>query len=79
MSTPRPPAESYEAFMVQYRFRPWAIELLDRAELFPGIGMLDIACGTGIVARVAASRLRHVRLWRQTSIMVNKLRSRLLA
>lgn len=57
MSTPRPPAESYEAFMVQYRFRPWAIELLDRAELFPGIRMLDIACGTGIVARVAASRL----------------------
>lgn len=57
MPTPRPAPESYEAFMVRYRFRPWAGELLDRVEVFPGIRMLDVACGTGIVARTAGSRL----------------------
>ena len=58
MSVPRPPAETYEAFMVPFRFRPWANELLDRVQLRPRMRLLDIACGTGIVARVAAERLR---------------------
>jgi len=58
MSAPRPPAETYEAFMVPFRFRPWAAELLERITLKPGIRLLDIACGTGIVARTAASRMR---------------------
>lgn len=57
MTSPRPPAEAYEAFMVRCRFLPWAGELLDRVELFPKMRLLDCACGTGIVARVAASRL----------------------
>jgi SAM-dependent methyltransferase len=50
------PAETYESFMVPYRFRPWAGKLLDRVQLAPGTRLLDIACGTGIVARVAADR-----------------------
>ena len=57
MSAPRSPAEIYESFMLPYRFRPWAGELLDRVDLRPGIRMLDVACGTGIVARMAAQRL----------------------
>ena len=56
MSKAPSPAETYEAFMVPYRFRPWASELLNRIDLTPGKHMLDIACGTGIVARVAADR-----------------------
>ncbi len=57
MSAPRSSAEIYESFMLPYRFRPWAGELLDRVDLRPGIRMLDVACGTGIVARTAAQRL----------------------
>ncbi len=56
MAPSHSPAETYEAFMVPYRFRPWAVELLNRVELKPGTRLLDIACGTGIVARVAAER-----------------------
>ncbi len=58
MVAPRSPAETYEAFMVPYRFRPWAAELLDRAAVTPGMRVLDVACGTGIVARIAAERLQ---------------------
>ncbi len=58
--TPSPsPAETYEAFMVTYRFRPWAEALFDHIELRPGARLLDLACGTGIVARVAATRLQN--------------------
>lgn len=57
-TSPSPsPAETYESFMVPYRFRPWANELADRLPLSPGMRVLDIACGTGIVARVIAERL----------------------
>lgn len=52
------PAETYEGFMVPFRFRPWANELVDRVALQSGTRLLDIACGTGIVARVAAQRLQ---------------------
>jgi ubiquinone/menaquinone biosynthesis C-methylase UbiE len=52
------PAQTYESFMVPFRFRPWAGQLLDRLELSPGMKVLDVACGTGIVARTAAGRLK---------------------
>jgi ubiquinone/menaquinone biosynthesis C-methylase UbiE len=44
--------------MVPFRFRPWAGELLDRVRLSSGMRLLDIACGTGIVARVVAERMQ---------------------
>lgn len=50
-------AEAYEGALVQPLFRPWVDELLDRAELKAGDRLLDLACGTGIVARVARERL----------------------
>lgn len=54
--TPAPgdPAQTYEDYFVRYQFRPWAGELLARAEPVAGERVLDVACGTGVVARTAA-------------------------
>jgi ubiquinone/menaquinone biosynthesis C-methylase UbiE len=46
----------YERRLVEPLFRPWAETLLDRAELAPESSVLDVACGTGIVARLARRR-----------------------
>jgi ubiquinone/menaquinone biosynthesis C-methylase UbiE len=50
-------AEMYEAWLVQPLFRPWAEVLLESVALGSGDRVLDIACGTGIVARLAKERL----------------------
>ena len=47
-------AESYERFMVPSLFAPWATYLVQRANPRLGEHILDIACGTGIVARNVA-------------------------
>ncbi|PWJ22272.1 class I SAM-dependent methyltransferase [Jannaschia seohaensis] len=49
-------AERYEAYLVPVIFAPWAQDLLDRAGVGRGDRGLDLACGTGIVARLAAAR-----------------------
>ena len=49
--------EMYERWLVDPLFRPWAEMTLEELELSPGDRVLDIACGTGIVARVAKERL----------------------
>lgn len=49
--------EIYEQALVGPLFRPWVEQLLDDVELAPGDRILDIACGTGIVARLAKKRL----------------------
>jgi ubiquinone/menaquinone biosynthesis C-methylase UbiE len=50
--------QAYERFLVPAVFADCATALLDAAEPRPGERVLDIACGTGIVARRAASRAR---------------------
>ena len=50
------PAEIYERYMVPSIFGPWAEELLDLASPRDDAQMLDVACGTGVVARLAAIR-----------------------
>jgi ubiquinone/menaquinone biosynthesis C-methylase UbiE len=49
--------EMYERWLVGPLFRPWAEMTLDEVRLSTGDRVLDIACGTGIVARVARERL----------------------
>ena len=48
---------AYERVMVPAVFGPWAKDLLDTAALAHGAKVLDVACGTGIVARLAAPQV----------------------
>jgi SAM-dependent methyltransferase len=50
-------AESYERDLVPVLFEPWARDLVALADPKPGERVLDLACGTGIVARMAATRV----------------------
>src|SRR5215472_4993245 len=49
--------ENYERHLVPSIFAPWAADLVKLAALQPGQRVLDIGCGTGIVARTAARQL----------------------
>lgn len=50
-------AEIYERTAGRYILGPWASGLVDLAGVRPGERVLDLACGTGVVARVAAQRV----------------------
>jgi SAM-dependent methyltransferase len=51
-------AETYESILVPSIFAPWAQEILERARpIGPSDRVLDLGCGTGIVARLLRDRL----------------------
>jgi SAM-dependent methyltransferase len=50
-------ANAYEALFVPALFAQWASRVADAARLRPGQRVLDVACGTGVVAREVASRV----------------------
>jgi ubiquinone/menaquinone biosynthesis C-methylase UbiE len=48
-------AEVYEEFFVPALFREWATRVAEAAEIQSGWRVLDVACGTGILARTVAA------------------------
>ena len=52
-------AEMYECYVVPYLLGPWTPALVALAALQPGEHVLDVACGTGVVARLAAQKVRN--------------------
>lgn len=50
-------AELYEERFVPALFARWVDAVLDAAGVRPGQELLDVACGTGVVARAAAERV----------------------
>lgn len=51
------PAEYFENYMVPALFAPWSSYLVQSANAQPGQRVLDVACGTGIVARRIVPRV----------------------
>ena len=50
-------AKAYEGLFVQALFAEWAPRVADAAQIRPGQRVLDVACGTGILAREVATRV----------------------
>ena len=50
-------AEIYEAFFLPALFQDWAPRVADAAQVQPGQQVLDVACGTGVLARTVAERV----------------------
>ena len=61
--------ELYQRYLVPAITTKWAEDLVSRAQPQPGEAVLDIACGTGVVARLAGRRMIRGRV---TGLDLNK-------
>lgn len=50
-------AEVYAEFFVPALFQEWTNRVADAADIQPGQRVLDVACGTGVLARTVAERV----------------------
>lgn len=50
-------ATAYDEFFIPALFGEWALRVVAAARLQPGDRVLDLACGTGVLAREAVSRV----------------------
>jgi ubiquinone/menaquinone biosynthesis C-methylase UbiE len=50
-------AKAYESLLVPALFGQWAVKVTDAAQIQSGQRVLDVACGTGVLAREVASRV----------------------
>jgi SAM-dependent methyltransferase len=50
-------ATAYETLHVPALFAQWAVRVAEAARIRPGDRVLDVACGTGVLAREAAARV----------------------
>lgn len=48
-------AKGYEAFFVPAIFHQWPQQLLGAGEVAPGMAVLDVGCGTGVLSRQAVA------------------------
>jgi ubiquinone/menaquinone biosynthesis C-methylase UbiE len=53
----RSPAQVYDEFFVPALFQQWGPVMADLARVAPGQRVLDVACGTGVLACAAAERV----------------------
>ena len=49
-------AHRYEGVVARYILGPWAPAIVEAGRVTGGVRVLDLACGTGVVARLAAQR-----------------------
>jgi SAM-dependent methyltransferase len=49
-------ARTYESLFVPALFEQWALKVVDAAHVVPGQRVLDLACGTGVLAREVCRR-----------------------
>jgi SAM-dependent methyltransferase len=57
LSDSRSPAEIYDACLVPALFEAWGAVIADVAGIGPGQRVLDVACGTGVLACAASQRV----------------------
>ena len=53
-------AEIYEQFFVPALFIDWPQHIIRLSNIQPGQKVLDVACGTGVLARSIAERRSHL-------------------
>jgi ubiquinone/menaquinone biosynthesis C-methylase UbiE len=50
-------AAAYEQYLVPRLYEPWGMVLIERLALKPGETLVDVSCGPGTLARIAALKL----------------------